>query len=56
VYVNTLCGYEVSGMILLRDLKGAMRFNCSKYMPVHGSSFTMYDFNTLTPVVCKLGS
>jgi hypothetical protein len=31
----TLCGYEVPGMILLRDLMGAMRLGRSKDMSVH---------------------
>jgi hypothetical protein len=29
---DTWCGYEVPGMILLSDLKGAMRLDCSKVM------------------------
>jgi len=31
----TLCDYEVPGMILLRDLKGAVRLDRSKDMSVH---------------------
>jgi len=31
----TRCDYEVPGMILLRDLKGAMLFNRSKDISVH---------------------
>jgi len=46
--------YEVPGMILLRDLEGSVRLNCSKDMSVHVSTFTSYDFNALTPVVWKL--
>jgi len=41
-------------MILLRDLKGAMRLDCSMVMYVRVSTCTSYDFNALTPVVWKL--
>jgi hypothetical protein len=41
-------------MILLRDLKAAMRLDRSKGMPVHVSARTSYDFNALTPAVWKL--
>jgi len=50
----THCGYEVPIMILLRDLKGTVRLDRSKYISVHVSTCTKYDFNTLTPVVWKL--
>jgi hypothetical protein len=40
-------------MILLRNLKGHMRFDRSEDMPVHVSTSTSYDFNALTPVVWK---
>jgi hypothetical protein len=50
----TWCGREVPGMILLRDLKGAMRLDHSKDMSVHVSTCTSYDFNALTSVVWKL--
>jgi hypothetical protein len=50
----TQCGYEVPRMILMHDLKGAMRLDRSKDMSVHVSTCTSYDFNALTPVVCKL--
>jgi hypothetical protein len=45
---NTWCGYEVAGMILLHDLKGAMSLDCSKDMSVHVSTCTSYDFIALT--------
>jgi hypothetical protein len=48
------CGCEVTGMILLSDLKGAMRLDRSKDMSMHVSTCTSYDFNALTPVVWKL--
>jgi hypothetical protein len=48
------CGYEVPGIILLRDLKGTMQADDSKDMSVHVSACTFYDFNTLTQVVWKL--
>jgi len=35
------CGYEVTGMILLRDLKGTMRLDRSKDMSVHVSASCM---------------
>jgi hypothetical protein len=34
----TCCGYEVPEMSLLRDLKGAMRLDCSKDMSIHVSA------------------
>jgi hypothetical protein len=51
---NTLCSYEVPGMVLLRDLMGAKRLDCSKNMSVHVSAFIIYDFKALTPLVWKL--
>jgi hypothetical protein len=47
----TWCGYEVTGMILLRGLKGAMRLDHSNDMSVHVSTCTDYDFDELTLVV-----
>jgi hypothetical protein len=52
----TLCGYEVHGMNLFRDLKEVMRLYRCKDMPVHVSTCINYDFNTLTLVVWKLWS
>jgi len=49
-----MCDYEVPGMVLLRGLKGAVPFDCSKDMSVHVSTCTNYDFNALTLVVYKL--
>jgi hypothetical protein len=46
--------YEVPGMLLLHDLKEAMRHDSSKDMSACVSSCTNYDFNALTPVVWKL--
>jgi hypothetical protein len=40
----------------VRDLNGAMRLDHSKDIPVHVSSCTSYDFNTLKPDVWKLWS
>jgi hypothetical protein len=47
-------GYEVAGMILFRDLKGAMRLDRSKDMSKHLSTYAISDFNALTPVLWKL--
>jgi hypothetical protein len=33
--ISTWCGYEVPGMVLLRDFKGAMRLAPSKDVSVH---------------------
>jgi len=41
-------------MILLLDLKGAMRLDRSEVMSVHVSTFTSFDFNVLMQVVLKL--
>jgi hypothetical protein len=38
-------GYDVRGMILLRDLQGGMRLDYSKDMSVRVSTCTSYDFN-----------
>jgi hypothetical protein len=46
-YVHILCGYEVYGMILLRDLKKAMRLERSKHISVHVSTCISYDFKIL---------
>jgi hypothetical protein len=54
IYIYIWCGYEVSGIILSHRLKGAMRLNHSKYMSVHVSTCTKYDFNALASVVWKL--
>jgi len=43
--------YEVPGMILLQDLKGAMRLDGTKDVTVHVSTCASYNFNALTPVV-----
>jgi hypothetical protein len=45
---------DVPRNILLRNVKGAMRLDHSKNMPVHVSTCTSYNFNALTPVVWKL--
>jgi hypothetical protein len=50
----TWCGYEVPGMVSLRDLKGDTRLDRSKDMSVHVSTCTSYDLNALAPVVWKL--
>jgi len=47
-------GCEVRGIILLRDLKEAMRLGHSKDMSVHVSTCTTYDLKALTSVVLKL--
>jgi len=52
--VCTCCGYEVSGMILLRDLKRIVQLDRSKGMSVHVSPCTRYDFSALTQVMWKL--
>jgi hypothetical protein len=54
IYAYVFSGYEVSGMILLRDLNGAMRLDRSIDLSVHISTCTSYDLNALTPVVWKL--
>jgi hypothetical protein len=50
----TLCGYEVSGIVLLLDLKGAVRLGRNKDMSVHVLTCTSYDFKALMPVMWKL--
>jgi len=50
----TWSGYEVPGMVLSRDLKGAMRLGCSKDMSVHASTCNTYDSHTLMRVVWKM--
>jgi len=50
----TKYGYEVHGIILLRDLKGALTLERSKYMSVHVSTCTSYNFNSLSPVMWRL--
>jgi hypothetical protein len=51
---DTLCDYDVPGMILLLDLKGAVRLDRSKHTSVRVSFCTIYDLNMLTPVVWML--
>jgi hypothetical protein len=51
---DTRCGYEVPGMVLLRDLKGAMRLDRSRDMSVYVSTCTGYDSSLWTPVVWEL--
>jgi hypothetical protein len=51
---NTWCDYEVPGMILLRDLKGAMQLDCNKDMYMHVLARNSCDVNALTLVVWKL--
>jgi hypothetical protein len=53
-YIHKWCGYEVPGMILFLDLKGATRLDPSKHVSVHVSTCTSYDFNALTPIAWKL--
>jgi hypothetical protein len=52
--IHRRCDYEVPGMILLRNLQGAMRLDRSKDMSVHVSTCTSYDLNALTTVMWKL--
>jgi hypothetical protein len=52
--LHTWCDYDVPGMILLLDLKGAMRLDHSEDMSVRVSPCTDYDLNALTPVMWKL--
>jgi hypothetical protein len=40
-------------MVLLSSFKGAMRFDRGRYMSVHVSACTSYDFKALTPVMWK---
>jgi len=51
---DTRYGYEVPGTTLLHYLKGAMQLSRTKNRSVHVSTCTSYNFNALTPVVCKL--
>jgi hypothetical protein len=51
---STWCSYEVPGMIILHDLKGAIWLDCSKDTSVHVSTCTCYDFKALTSVVWKM--
>jgi hypothetical protein len=53
-YHDTLYGYEVPGMTLLRHVEGAKRLDHSKDMSAHVSTCSSYDFNALMPVVWKL--
>jgi hypothetical protein len=53
-YDYTWCGYEVPGIILLHNLKGALLLDCSKDISVHVSACTSYDFSALMPVVWHL--
>jgi len=48
------CGHEFHKMILLHNLKGAMRLDCSKDMSVHVLICTTYNFSALTLAVWKL--
>jgi hypothetical protein len=47
-------GREVPGMILLRDLQGAVRLDRSKNVFVHVSTCASYDFNAATPIMWTL--
>jgi len=47
-------GHEAPGMILLGNLKGALRLDRSKDTSLHVSTCTSYDFIILTPAVWKL--
>jgi len=49
-----MCGCEVPGVILLRDINGTMRLNHSKDVSVHVSACTMYYFNVVTLFAWKL--
>jgi len=40
-------GYEVSILLSLCNLKGAMQFNCTKDMSMHVLTCSSYNFNTL---------
>jgi hypothetical protein len=51
IFTYTWFGYEVPGIILLRDLQGAMLLDHSKDMSMHVSTCTSYNFNALTPIV-----
>jgi hypothetical protein len=46
LHQNMWYGYEVSEMILLRNLKGVMQLDLSKDMSVCFSTCYSYDFNT----------
>jgi hypothetical protein len=50
----TWCDYEVHGIILLRELKGAKPLDRNEDTYVRISTCTIYDFNTLTPVEWKV--
>jgi len=52
--IYTRCGYEVPGMILLRDLHAAMRLGRRKGLFMHVSTCITYDLKLLTTVVWKL--
>jgi hypothetical protein len=41
-------------MVLLRDLKGATQPGRSKDMSVHVSTWIIYDFRVLTPIVMEI--
>jgi hypothetical protein len=56
IYNSTCCGYEVPEIILLCDLKKAMRLDRSKDVSVRVSTCTTYDFNAFTPDVWRCGA
>jgi hypothetical protein len=53
-FVECKGGYDIPGMILLRNLQGATRLNLTISILVPVSTCTMYDFNALTPAMWKL--
>jgi hypothetical protein len=54
IHEHTLFGYEVPGMILLPESKGAMTLDHSKDMSVRVSTCITYDLDALTPDVWQL--
>jgi hypothetical protein len=53
-HIHIRCGYEVPGMILLHNVKGAMQHDHNKDTSMHVSTYTSHDFNALMPVVWNL--
>jgi Leu/Phe-tRNA-protein transferase len=53
---DTWFGYEVRGIILLRNLQGAIRLDRRKFMSVHVSTCTSYDINAVIQLCRSCGA
>jgi hypothetical protein len=52
--ISTWFGFDIRGVILTRDMKGALRLDLTKYMLMYVPTYNNYSFNSLTPVVWNL--